>query len=173
MGPVTPSRNNRTISEDSDTYANSRSQTYSMQANWDLDKVTLTSVTAYQKYHLAVNQPIDRINSTTPLYLGPTSAAPYSYWNQNHGIVDLSAFSEELRVANKGHGRFNYVGGVFFMTSILDRPFDRRRAQCAGGTLYQACPPPTSCGSRRPATRISSRPAWPPSVRSTIRSGAG
>lgn len=140
MGPVTPSRNNRTISEDSDTYANSRSQTYSMQANWDLDKVTLTSVTAYQKYHLAVNQPIDRINSTTPLYLGPTSAAPYSYWNQNHGIVDLSAFSEELRVANKGHGRFNYVGGVFFMTSILDRPFDRRRAQCTGGTLYQACP---------------------------------
>ncbi|HWU02853.1 MAG TPA: TonB-dependent receptor, partial [Novosphingobium sp.] len=138
MGAVTPSRTNRSISEDTNTYANSSAQTYSMTGTLDLDKVTITSITAYQKYNLAVNQPIDRINAASPLYLG--SGATYTYWNQNHGIVDLSAFSQELRIANRDKGRLNYVAGFFYMGSEVNRPFDRRRAQCTGGTLYQACP---------------------------------
>ncbi|CCA90480.1 MULTISPECIES: TonB-dependent receptor [unclassified Novosphingobium] len=139
VGPIDASRKNRTINEDTDTYANSKSQTYSLQANWDLGGSTVTSITAYQKYDLEVNQPIDRINATTPIYLGPPSFAPYTLWNQNHGIVDLSAWSQELRIANNGTSDFNYVLGAFYMHSDIDRPFDRRRARCTAGVVGEPC----------------------------------
>lgn len=139
VGPITASRTNRTLNEDSDTYANSKSQTYSVQANLDLGSAAVTSVTAYQKYFLNVNQPIDRINSPTPIFLGSPAVAPFTFWNQNHGQVDLDAFSQELRIANTGKNDLNYVAGVFFMHSDITRPFDRRRARCTAGVVGQPC----------------------------------
>ena len=116
VGPaVVPSRTNRVINEDTDTYANTEAQTYSLQADWDLGPATVTSITALQKYHLDVNQPIDRINAPAPLFLG--AAAAYTWWNQNHGVADIEGFSQELRIANNGGGDFNYVAGVFYMHS--------------------------------------------------------
>ncbi|WP_374283067.1 TonB-dependent receptor [Novosphingobium sp.] len=138
-GPIVATRENRTINEDTDTYANSKSQTYSLQANLDLGAATLTSITAYQKFDLEVNQPIDRINSTSPIFLGTAAVAPYTFWNQNHGIVDLEAFSQELRIANSGKDDLNYVFGAFYMNSDIIRPFDRRRARCTAGTIGQPC----------------------------------
>lgn len=135
---IVPSRTNRTINEDSDTYANSRQQTYSLQADWDLGAATITSITALQKYHLDVNQPIDRINSPVPLFLG--AGVAYTWWNQNHGVADIEGFSQELRIANNGGGALNYVAGVFYMHSYIDRPFDRRRARCTAGVVGQPCP---------------------------------
>ena len=139
VGPIDASRKNRTINEDTDTYANSKSQTYSLQADWDLGAASITSITAYQKYDLEVNQPIDRINATSPLYLGTAAFAPYTFWNQNHGIVDLSAWSQELRIANNGKSDLNYVVGAFYMHSDILRPFDRRRARCTAGIVGQPC----------------------------------
>jgi iron complex outermembrane receptor protein len=141
VGPIRASRSNRQINEDADTYANSTSQTYSLQADWDLGAATITSISAYQKYDLDVNQPIDRINAPSPLYLGSAANAPYTYWNQNHGKVDLSAWSQELRIANNGSSDLNYVAGIFYMHSDIVRPFDRRRARCTSGTLNQPCAP--------------------------------
>ena len=141
VGPVNASRENRTINENADTYANSKAQTYSLQADWDLGPATVTSLTAYQKYDLEVNQPIDRINATSPIYLGTAAFAPYTFWNQNHGIVDLEAVSQELRLASNGKNDLNYVVGVFYMHSDIVRPFDRRRARCTAGTVGQPCAP--------------------------------
>lgn len=139
IGPdVTPSRENRRLNEDTDTYANTESQTYSLQGDWDLGAATITSITALQKYHLDVNQPIDRINAPAPLFLG---AAAYTWWNQNHGVADIEGFSQELRIANNGGGAFNYVAGVFYMHSYIDRPFDRRRARCTAGVIGEPCAP--------------------------------
>jgi iron complex outermembrane receptor protein len=137
MGPITPSRENRTISEDTDTYANSMQQTYSLQGDWDLGGVTLTSISAFQRYTLDVNQPIDRINSPVPLFLGASAA--YVSFNQNHGQVDLDAFSQELRLSSSGSHDLNYVVGTFYSTSSIDRPFDRRRARCTAGIFGQPC----------------------------------
>ena len=138
-GPIVATRENRTINEDTDTYANNKSQTYSLQGNLDLGGATITSITAFQKYYLDVNQPIDRINTTSPIFLGTAAVAPYTYWNQNHGTVDLKAFSQELRIANNDKGDLNYVLGGFFLYSDVLRPFDRRRARCTGGTIGQPC----------------------------------
>ncbi|MCY1672941.1 TonB-dependent receptor [Novosphingobium sp. SL115] len=139
VGPIEASRENRTVNEDTNTYANSKAQTYSLQADWDLGPATLTSLTAYQKYFLEVNQPIDRINSTSPIYLGTAAFAPYTYWTQNHGIVDIDAISQELRLSSNGKNDLNYVVGVFYMHSDILRPFDRRRARCTAGTVGQPC----------------------------------
>lgn len=139
VGPINATRENRTVNEDTNTYANSKAQTYSLQADWDLGPATLTSLTAYQKYFLEVNQPIDRINSTSPIYLGTAAFAPYTYWTQNHGIVDIDAVSQELRLSSNGKNDLNYVVGVFYMHSDILRPFDRRRARCTAGTVGQPC----------------------------------
>nr|AGU10875.1 TonB dependent receptor [uncultured organism] len=136
-GPIVATRKNRTINEDTDTYANSKSQTYSLTGNLDLGNATLTSVTAYQKFALDVNQPIDRINSPVPLFVGANAA--YSWWNQNHGMVDLKGFTQEVRLANSGNSDINYVVGVFYLNSSINRPFDRRRARCTAGTFGQPC----------------------------------
>lgn len=138
-GPIAASRTNRTINEDSDTFADSKAQTYSLQGNLDLGGATITSVTAYQKYFLEVNQPIDRINSPAPIFLGSLAVAPFTFWNQNHGIVDLKAFSQELRISNSGKNDLNYVVGAFYVHSDIVRPFDRRRARCTAGTVGQPC----------------------------------
>lgn len=137
VGPVQASRTNRVINEDSDTYANSKAQTYSLTGTYDLGGATITSITAYQKYDLDVNQPIDRINAPVPLFVG--AGAAYAWFNQNHGQVDLKAFTQELRIANNGKSDFNYVGGVFYLNSSINRPFDRRRARCTAGTFGQPC----------------------------------
>ncbi|CCW18300.1 TonB-dependent receptor [Sphingobium indicum BiD32] len=139
VGPINATRNNRTLNDETVTYSNSDQQTYSLQADWDLGAATVTYISAYQSYNLDVNQPIERINSTVPLFVG--AAAPYAMWSQNHGQVDLSAFSQELRIANNGGGDLNYVAGVFYMHSDIKRPFDRRRVRCTAGTFGQPCAP--------------------------------
>jgi len=137
VGPIVATRENRTINEDTDTYANSKSQTYSLTGNLDLGGATLTSITAYQKFALDVKQPIDRINAPVPVFVGANAA--YAWWNQNHGSVDLKGFTQEVRLANRGNKAINYVVGVFYLNSTINRPFDRRRARCLAGTLGQPC----------------------------------
>jgi len=137
VGPVQASRANRTINEDALTYANSKAETYSLTGSYDLGAATITSITAYQKYNLDVNQPIDRINAPAPLFVG--AGAAYAWWNQNHGQVDLDGFTQELRIANNGHDDINYVAGVFYLNSSITRPFDRRRARCTAGVFGQPC----------------------------------
>ncbi len=139
VGPINATRENRTLNDETVTYSNSDQQTYSLQADLDLGGATLTSITAYQSYYLDVNQPIERINSAVPLFVGSTAA--YADWSRNSGRLDLSAFSQELRIANNGGGDFNYVAGVFYMHSDILRPFDRRRVRCTAGTFGQPCAP--------------------------------
>ncbi len=139
VGPIRATRRNRQINEDTNTFSNSSAQTYSLQADWDLGAATVTSISAYQKFNLDVNQPIDRINAPAPIFLGSAAVAPYTFWNQNGGQVDLDAWSQELRIANDGTSDLNYVFGAFYMHSDILRPFARRRARCTAGIVGQPC----------------------------------
>lgn len=139
VGPIRATRRNRQINEDTNTFSNSSAQTYSLQADWDLGSATVTSISAYQKFNLDVNQPIDRINARSPIFLGSAAVAPYTFWNQNGGQVDLDAWSQELRIANDGTSDLNYVFGAFYMHSDILRPFARRRARCTAGIVGQPC----------------------------------
>lgn len=138
--PVVASATNRQVSEDSLTYSNSNQKTFSLQADWDLGPATLTSITAYQDYYLKVNQPIDRINSDPVRFVG---ASAYASWNFNQGILDLSQFSQELRLGSNGSHDLTYVAGVYYSHGDIKRPFARRRAVCASGVIGQTCAAPT------------------------------
>lgn len=138
--PVVASPTNRQVSEDSLTYSNSNQKTFSLQANWDLGSATLTSITAYQDYYLVVNQPIDRTNSDPVRFVGPNA---YASWNFNQGILDLSQFSQELRLGSNGSHDLTYVAGVYYSHGDIKRPFARRRAVCASGVIGQTCAAPT------------------------------
>ncbi|MEP6786607.1 MAG: TonB-dependent receptor [Sphingomonadales bacterium] len=139
--PVVASPTNRLVSEDTLTYADSDQKTFSLQADWDLGFATLTSITAYQDYYLKVNQPIDRINSDPVRFVG--TGAAYASWNFNQGILDLSQFSQELRLGSKGNRDLTYVAGIFYSNADIKRPFSRRRALCATGVIGQVCAAPT------------------------------
>lgn len=138
--PVVASPTNRMVSEDTLNKANSRQTTISLQGDWDLGPATITSITAYQKYHLLVNQPVDRIDSNPVLYVGPSA---YASWNFNQGIVDLNQISQELRIASNGNRDFTYVVGAFYSHGEVKRPYARRRAVCSSGTIGQPCAAPT------------------------------
>ena len=139
--PVIASATNRQVSEDTLTYSNSNQKTFSLQADWDLGSATLTSITAYQDYYLIVNQPIDRINSDPVRFVG--TGASYASWNFNQGTLDLSQFSQELRLGSNGSHDLTYVAGVFYSHADIKRPFARRRALCATGVIGQTCAAPT------------------------------
>ena len=138
--PVVASPTNRLVSEDTPNKANSHQSTFSLQGDWDLGSATITSITAYQKYYLLVNQPVDRIDSDPIVYVGPSA---YASWNFNQGIVDLSQFSQELRIGSNGNRDFTYVAGVYYSHGDIKRPFARRRGVCAKGTIGQPCAAPT------------------------------
>lgn len=140
--PIVASPTNRQVAEDTNTYAHTNQKTFSLQGDWDLGPVTITSITAYQDYYLKVNQPIDRINSDPVRFVG--TGASYASWNFNEGILDLSQFSQELRVGSNGSHDLTYVAGVYYSYGDIKRPFQRRRALCASGVLGQPCAvPPT------------------------------
>jgi iron complex outermembrane receptor protein len=135
--PIVASPTNRQVAENTPTYANSNQKTFSLQGDWDLGPVTVTSITAYQDYYLKVNQPIDRINSDPVRFVG--TGAAYASWPFNQGILDLSQFSQELRLGSNGGGDLTYVAGVYYSYGDIKRPFARRRALCASGVLGQPC----------------------------------
>lgn len=138
--PVTASRRNRTITEDTETYANSRQIVGSLQADWDLGPATVTSITAYQRYDLDVNQPIDRVDTSPIPFVGAN--APYASWNLNRGQVKLDNFSQELRIGSNGASDLTYVAGIFYNHLEITRPFERRRAVCRVGVIGQPCAAP-------------------------------
>ena len=139
--PVVASPTNRQVSEDTPNLAKSNQSTYSLQADWDLGAATLTSITAYQDYYLNVNQPVDRIDSD-PVRFVPGGA--YASWNFNENNLDLSQFSQELRIASNGARDLTYVAGIFYSHLDVLRPFQRRRALCASGVIGQPCAVPAT-----------------------------
>jgi iron complex outermembrane recepter protein len=141
---ITASPWNRNVSDDRQTFSNSKQQFYTLEGDLDLGAVTLTSITGYQKYYLLNNNEADIIPSAVPVYVGGTSGAAFSQYNINGGTIDLHQASQELRLSNSSSGRFNYVAGIYLQNLLIDRGFTRRRAYCAAGTSAQLglpCPP--------------------------------
>jgi iron complex outermembrane receptor protein len=129
ISPAVANWNNRVETENELTWADTEQTTFSLEANLNLDAVSFTSITAYQDFSLQNNQPIDRLDTPTPIYLPATNG----YFDINGGTVDLTQLTQELRVANASGGRFNYVAGVFLLDLDLDRTFQRRSGNCAPG----------------------------------------
>jgi iron complex outermembrane receptor protein len=129
ISPGVAGWNNRVEVENELTWADTEQKTFSIEASLDFDTVSLTSITAYQDFFVENNQPIDRLNTPTPIWLPATNG----YFDINGGTVDLTQLTQELRVASASGGPFNYVAGVFLLDLELDRTFQRRSGGCAPG----------------------------------------
>lgn len=134
--PVVGSRTNRQNSDEALTYGNSHQKTFSLQGELDLGSATLTSITAYQDYFLDTNQSADRIKSDPVPYVGNFA---YASWPIGGGNIDLSNFTQEVRISSNGTRDLTYVVGAYYSSLSVGRDYTRRRATCASGVLGQPC----------------------------------
>ena len=129
MLPVVASFNNRLETDNRIATSSTEQTTLSIEANYELDAVTLTSLSAYQDFFVENDQPVDRINTPAPLYLPVTNG----WFDINDGSIDIQQFTQEFRITSPGQQRFNYVAGLYFLDLDLDRRFQRRVGNCAPG----------------------------------------
>lgn len=127
--PVVASFNNRQEADNALTYSRTEQQTFSIEANYQLDAVTLTSLSAYQDFFVENAQPVDRLDTPVPLYV------PFGngWFDVNDGTLDIQQFTQELRLTSPGGHAVNYVAGLYFLEMDLDRTFQRRVGSCASG----------------------------------------
>lgn len=157
----TPGSRNHVVNDDGNFIEHTNGATYSLQGDWDLGAATITSITGYQFFYLNNQAEVDGIynggNAGASLYGSGTAAVPVfvgctkatsgncqAMYNLNGGSFTLKQFSQELRIANNGNERLNYVAGIYYQTVGTARPFLRARAYCAAGTAAQLFTPCTA-----------------------------
>ncbi|NBC35063.1 TonB-dependent receptor [Novosphingobium sp. FSY-8] len=139
LSPVVPGPDNTQVASNGDTTSSTTSQVYSLEAKYDLDFASLTSITAWQYYSFNNTVDVDGLNTATPIYTGTNAVAQYDV---NGGPFTLGGLSQELRLSSNGKNRLNYTVGGYFSDVTLDREFTRRFVNCtaSGLTLGAVCP---------------------------------
>ena len=94
----------------------------SMRAAYDLDFATLTSITAYETAHGSSRGDTDGGAATN----FPVNGVPNGYGQSQGRLRDLDQWTQEIRLASPGTGRFNWqLGGIYF-DSRDHTEFDQR-----------------------------------------------
>ena len=136
--PIVASPTNRGVETDGTTFANTRSTGFSVEGNLSLGDYTLTSVTAYRTWNLANNVEVDGFRSAVPVYV------PFGngYFGVNGGGLDISQFTQELRLTSPAGQPIEYTVGLFYFNLDLDRDFRRRVGACVTNPANygDACP---------------------------------
>ncbi len=141
VSPIVPGVANRQTNQNMVNTNKDKQWTVSLEGNLDLGAAAITSITAYQSYKNVANNPVDQLPFATPVYL-PGFAI--SQLDLNGGTIDLSQFSQELRIASTGERDLTYVAGVFYSNTTVDREFERELGLCTQGTtLGETCVNPT------------------------------
>jgi iron complex outermembrane receptor protein len=126
IAPAVPGDENTDVNVDGDTFNRTEQWGFSGKAEYAFDSdYTLTSVTAYRNWWFHNNVDVDG----TP---NPPMPGLFT-WNINEGTVDLSQFSQEVRLASPQWDRFDFLVGAFFLDLDLARMFQRRWVFPAGG----------------------------------------
>lgn len=144
IAPVVAGPANRSTNVNVAPYGRGTQYGGSLQIDYALDDATITSISAYRYYDFASDQDIDG----TPFNFVPVGvSATYLQLNRNFGITRAKTWTQELRIASSGKNRFDYVAGVFFYDSVLDRDFDRLAQVCLVGQLLPTRPAGSNCGT--------------------------
>jgi iron complex outermembrane receptor protein len=100
---------------------------FSAQADVDLGKLQLTSITAYRTWDSTEIREGDWLDAG-PAYVGI---------NQLHDIgpQEQDTFSQELRIASPGGEFLDYVAGLYYATTDAERYFQRDTQRCLSSTL--------------------------------------
>lgn len=103
---VNPGENNLQYATDMDTFTDQEQDSYSVLLNWDIGEFTVTSITAYTDFLFEGIQ--DRDASQAQMQ-----------WSNNR--TDNTTFSQELRLASPAYDNYDYVVGLFYYDSEIDR----------------------------------------------------
>lgn len=127
IAPVVPGQENTDVNADAGALSESEQWGLSGKAEYLFDSdYTLSSITAYREWSFFNHVDVD--NTPNP----PLPGGLFT-WNINDGTVDLSQFSQEVRLASPAWDRFDFLVGAFFLDLDLDRGFERRWVFPTGG----------------------------------------
>jgi iron complex outermembrane receptor protein len=139
--PLVVTEDNTSNEENVHSDSHNQQVTTSITTTYDMGFADLTSISAYQQFQLRNNVDVDALYTPQPIFVG-LQTPNYGQFDVNGGSVSLGNFTQELRLSSKGNQRLTYVGGLYYSTLSLDRPFQFRRAICPSGVLGQPCPKP-------------------------------
>ncbi|MDE2276946.1 MAG: TonB-dependent receptor [Burkholderiales bacterium] len=147
VAPVVASPGNRQINSEMLTRVHDVNEGVSAQIDWDLGAVQLTSITASRKWTNEQYQDQDRLGTL------------YKTFNRlaDHGTLDFTQFSQELRIASARPGFVDYVAGLFYLDGKDDEVYARTTSNCPS-TTAAALPNglvPCSAGSVQSYTGVS------------------
>jgi iron complex outermembrane recepter protein len=128
---ITPGKSNEYINTPVDSGSDIKDDMFSINIDYRLGGITLSSTTAYQRetqyniQDLFVNSSYysNNFRNAFDAIIGPIPGSPGTWANfynfQSQNIV-INQTSQEFRVASPPENAFNYVGGLFFSDSRVD-----------------------------------------------------
>ncbi|MHB8283127.1 MAG: TonB-dependent receptor [Caulobacteraceae bacterium] len=122
---VAPSAYNQLISDNVNGYAHDQNGGFGLQADYKLGGgFTLTSITAYRLWSNKQEQDYDSLSLVTAAQPGIT----------DHGSVDFSQISQEVRLSSPKGGFLDYVVGGYYMRGVDNEVYNRQDALSTGAT---------------------------------------
>ncbi|MCP5195151.1 MAG: TonB-dependent receptor [Pseudomonadales bacterium] len=119
IGPVQPGKKNEDVNINNNPFTNMDSWGHSLEANWDVGELLLTSISAYREF--SVDGFVD-VDSQPTNVLGL----------EQYGKSDQDQFTQELRLLSPGDAPLTYVAGLFYYEQTVKRNFRRNFEIIAG-----------------------------------------
>src|SRR5579859_2141734 len=147
LAGVTPSMQNSTANSIYTESANLSDQMYSINVDYRIGGLTLTSTTAYLREHqfnyqdLFVNSSYysNNFRDAFAAIIGPIPGSPgtwANFYNNQTQDIFVNQTSQEFRVASSPDQPFNYVAGIFYSDQTVDMVATRTLTPAA--TNYNA-----------------------------------
>ena len=122
--PVVPSPENRQINSQMRTRVDDTNQGLSMQIDYAMGDLQLTSITAQRKWKNTQFQDQDRLSSLSRNFAQTA----------DRGDLDFSQTTQELRIASTRKQFVEYVAGLFWFDSKNDEQYRRDVTRCPAST---------------------------------------
>ncbi|MGB8602925.1 MAG: TonB-dependent receptor [Rhizomicrobium sp.] len=124
IAPVVASDDNRRINSNPPTYVIDNNAGVSAQIDWSLSDYTLTSVSAYRKWH---NHQVGDNDIT--------SASAYIKQIVDYGWLDFDQYSEEVRIASPKGALIEYVAGGYYLHAVDTETYERQDTAAGTGKV--------------------------------------
>lgn len=123
---ITPSFDNLKYNSPIDVYSNVADTDYSLDVQYRIGGLTLSSTTAYQH---EVQTNVQDLFAVSNYFWNLLSGAPGSgappFYNIQTQFIDVKQVSEELKVASPTNQPFSYVAGLFYSDNKVGLQFAR------------------------------------------------
>lgn len=121
LAPVVINSDNTQISANQPTYVIDNNAGFAAQVDWSFSGYTLTSISAYRKWHN--NQVVDNDG---------TAAIGYLKQIADHGILDFDQYSQEVRIASPQGQLVDYVAGLYYLHAVDSETYQRTAVATTG-----------------------------------------